>query len=122
MAWVKGLQTDKGVDVMAPNVVVCTGGFLGGEDMQMQVFNTPVYSLGNSLSDGAGINMVLDAGGALDRNFAVLGNECGAVSAGHHGQPLHRGLGITSTSITATGCSAACTPTPPASASSTKAR
>lgn len=54
---VKGLQTDKGVDVMAPNVVVCTGGFLGGEDMQMQVFNTPVYSLGNSLSVGAGINM-----------------------------------------------------------------
>ena len=85
---VKGLQTDKGVDVMAPNVVVCTGGFLGGEDMQMQVFNTPVYALGNSRSDGAGINMVLDAGGALDRNFAVLGNECGAVSAATTGSPF----------------------------------
>lgn len=85
---VRGLQTDKGVDVLAPNVVVCTGGFLGGEDMQMQVFNTPVFSLGNSLSDGAGINMVLDAGGALDRNFAILGNECGAVAAATQGSPF----------------------------------
>lgn len=83
-----GLQTDKGVDVLAPNVVVCTGGFLGGEDMQMQVFNTPVFSLGNSLSDGAGISMVLDAGGALDRNFAILGNECGAVAAATTGRPF----------------------------------
>ena len=85
---VRGLQTDKGVDVLAPNVVVCTGGFLGGKDMQMQVFNTPVFSLGNSLSDGAGINMVLDAGGALDRNFAILGNECGAVAAATQGSPF----------------------------------
>lgn len=85
---VRGLQTDKGVDVLAPNVVVCTGGFLGGEDMQMQVFNTPVFSLGNSLSDGTGINMVLDAGGALDRNFAILGNECGAVAAATTGRPF----------------------------------
>ena len=54
-------------------------GRLGGEDMQMQVFNTPVFSLGNSPSDGAGISMVLDAGGALDRNSAILGNECGAL-------------------------------------------
>ncbi|BAK43786.1 FAD-dependent oxidoreductase [Eggerthella sp. YY7918] len=85
---VKGLQTDKGIDVMAPNVVVCTGGFLGGEEMQMQVFNTPVFPLGNTLSDGVGINMVLDAGGALDRNFAVLGNECGAVAATTSGSPF----------------------------------
>lgn len=85
---VRGLQTDKGIDVLAPNVVVCTGGFLGGEDMQMQVFNTPVFSLGNSLSDGTGINMVLDAGGALDRNFAILGNECGAVAAATTGRPF----------------------------------
>ena len=85
---VKGLQTDKGIDIMAPNVVVATGGFLGGEDMQMQVFNTRVFSLGNSLSDGTGIAMVLDAGGALDRNFAVLGNECGAVSAATSSSPF----------------------------------
>ena len=85
---VRGVQTDAGIDVLAPNVVVCTGGFLGGEDLQRQVFNTPVFSLGNSLSDGTGIKMVLDAGGALDRNFAVLGNECGAVAAATTGSPF----------------------------------
>ena len=83
-----GIQTDQGVDVMASAVVVCSGGFLGNEDMQMDRFNTKVFSLGNTLSDGAGINMVLDAGGAWDRNFAVLGNECGAVSAATVGRPF----------------------------------
>ncbi|BAK45352.1 FAD-dependent oxidoreductase [Eggerthella sp. YY7918] len=83
-----GVQTDKGVDIMAPSVVVCTGGFLGGEDMQLDRFNTKVYPLGNTLSDGTGINIVLDAGGAWDRNFAVFGNECGAVSAATTGRPF----------------------------------
>ena len=83
-----GVQADKGVDIMAPSVVVCTGGFLGGEDMQLDRFNTKVYPLGNTLSDGTGINIVLDAGGAWDRNFAVLGNECGAVSAATTGRPF----------------------------------
>ena len=76
----KGVQTDAGIDVMAPAVVVCTGGFGGSEDMQLEKLNTKVFPLGSTLSDGTGINMVLDAGGAWDRNFAVLGNECGAVS------------------------------------------
>ncbi|MEC4273664.1 FAD-binding protein [Adlercreutzia sp. R25] len=77
---VAGVQTDAGIDVMAPAVVVCTGGFGGNEDMQLEKLNTTVFPLGSTLSDGTGINMVLDAGGAWDRNFAVLGNECGAVS------------------------------------------
>ena len=50
----KGVQTDKGIDVMADSVVVCAGGFLGSEDMQMDRFNTKVYALGNTLSDGTG--------------------------------------------------------------------
>ncbi|MEC4174920.1 FAD-binding protein [Adlercreutzia sp. R7] len=77
---VAGVQTDAGIDVMASAVVVCTGGFGGNEDMQLEKLNTKVFPLGSTLSDGTGINMVLDAGGAWDRNFAVLGNECGAVS------------------------------------------
>lgn len=85
----KGVQTDKGVDVMAGSVIVCTGGFLGSEEMQLDRFNTKVYPLGNMLSDGTGITMVLDAGGAWDRNFAVLGNECGAVSAATSGSPFN---------------------------------
>ena len=75
-----GVQTDVGIDVMAPAVVVCTGGFGGNEEMQIEKLNTTVFPLGSTISDGTGINMVLDAGGAWDRNFAVLGNECGAVS------------------------------------------
>ena len=76
---VKGVQTDAGIDVMANAVVVCTGGFGGNEDMLKEHFNTPVYALGNPGSDGKGIEMVLDAGGVLDRNFAILGNELGAL-------------------------------------------
>lgn len=75
-----GVQTDAGIDVMASAVVVCTGGFGGNEEMQLEKLNTKVFPLGSTISDGTGINMVLDAGGAWDRNFAVLGNECGAVS------------------------------------------
>lgn len=83
-----GLQTEAGVDIRAKAVIVCTGGFLGSEDLQKELFNTTVFALGNTISDGAGIKMVLDAGGTLDRNFAVGGNECGAVSAATKGSPF----------------------------------
>ena len=66
--------------IHADAVVIATGGFLGNTQMQQEHFNTPIFPLGNTVSDGTGIQMVLDAGGALDRPFAVLGNECGAVS------------------------------------------
>lgn len=85
---VAGLQTESGVDVKAPCVVVCTGGFLGSEALQRRFFNTPVFALGNTMSDGTGIAMVVDAGGALDRNFAIGGNECGAVSQYTEGWPF----------------------------------
>lgn len=79
-AGVRGQGENGVIEVHAKAVVVCTGGFLGGEEMQQEHFNTKVFALGNTLSDGAGIRMVQAAGGVLDRNFAVLGNECGAVS------------------------------------------
>lgn len=75
-------------DVKAKAVVIATGGFLGNTQMQMERFNTPVFPLGNTLSDGTGIQMVLNAGGVLDRPFAVLGNECGAVSPATEGWPF----------------------------------
>lgn len=75
-------------NVRAKAVVVCTGGFLGNEQMQRERFNTPVFPLGNTVSDGTGIQMVLNAGGVLDRPFAVLGNECGAVSPATQGWPF----------------------------------
>lgn len=86
-----GVQADiDGVvtDVRAKSVVICTGGFLGNTQMQQEHFNTPVFPLGNTVSDGTGIQMVLNAGGVLDRPFAVLGNECGAVSPATEGWPF----------------------------------
>lgn len=78
-----GVQAEVGgkvVNYEAKATVICTGGFLGNTAMQQEHFNTPIFPLGNTVSDGTGIQMVLDAGGVLDRPFAVLGNECGAVS------------------------------------------
>ena len=88
-AGVRALVDDEMViDVKAKAVLVCTGGFLGGEELQKEHFNTKVFPLGNVLSDGGGIRMIQAAGGVLDRNFAVLGNECGAVSAATVGWPF----------------------------------
>lgn len=75
-------------DIKAKAVVISTGGFLGNTQMQQEHFNTPIFPLGNTVSDGTGIQMVLNAGGVLDRPFAVLGNECGAVSAATTGWPF----------------------------------
>ena len=77
---IKGKSKDDVIEVDAGAVLVSTGGFLGGEEMQREHFNTKVFPLGNTFSDGTGIRMVQSAGGVLDRNFAILGNECGAVS------------------------------------------
>lgn len=78
----------KVVDYRAKATVICTGGFLGNTQMQQEHFNTPIFPLGNTVSDGTGIQMVLDAGGVLDRPFAILGNECGAVSPATQGWPF----------------------------------
>lgn len=49
------------VEVRAKAVLVCTGGYLGNEDMIHEHFgNVTVNPLGNTLSDGAGINMVVN--------------------------------------------------------------
>lgn len=64
------------VEVRAKAVLVCTGGYLGNEDMIHEHFgNVTVNPLGNTLSDGAGINMVVNAGGMLDRNWSIIANE-----------------------------------------------
>ena len=63
-----GVQAEvdgKVVDYRAKATVIATGGFLGNTQMQQEHFNTPIFPLGNTVSDGTGIQMVLDAGGAL---------------------------------------------------------
>lgn len=62
--------------INAKAVLIATGGYLGNAEMMKEHFgNVKINPLGNQLSDGTGINMVLDAGGILDRNWAICGNE-----------------------------------------------
>ena len=43
--------------------------------LQKYLGNADIVSLGSNTPTGDGINMVLEAGGTLDRNFGVLGDE-----------------------------------------------
>ena len=64
------------VTVRAKAVMTCTGGFQGNEEMLKEHFgDINVISLGSTTPTGDGINMVLEAGGTLDRNFGILGDE-----------------------------------------------
>lgn len=85
---VKGQKGKDVVEVRAKASLIATGGFLGNTEMQIEHFNTPVFPLGNTVSDGSGIELVHKAGGVDDRSFAVLGNECGAVSKATKGWPF----------------------------------
>lgn len=65
-------------EIYADGVVVATGGYLGNEDMiKEHMGDIHVGALGSRLSDGAGIRMVLEAGGVLDRNWGICSNEFG---------------------------------------------
>ncbi|MFQ9741986.1 MAG: FAD-binding protein [Slackia sp.] len=68
-------QESKIIDVKAPAVIVCTGGFLGNTDMMLERFGTFVNPLGSVLSIGEGIDMVQAAGGQLSTQWGIAGNE-----------------------------------------------
>lgn len=69
------------VQVNAGAVVLCTGGFQGNKEMLSRFFgNINVKSLGMDTCAGDGIAMVEEIGGALDRNFCLLGNEGSATT------------------------------------------
>ena len=68
-------QESKVIDVKAPAVIVCTGGFLGNTDMMQERFGTFVNPLGSVLSIGEGIDMVQAAGGQLSTQWGIAGNE-----------------------------------------------
>lgn len=59
----------------AKAVCVCTGGFQGNADMMYEKFGTQVMPLGNTLSDGTGINTMIAAGAACDTHWGIAGNE-----------------------------------------------
>ncbi len=84
-------KTENGVlEVRAKAVLVTTGGFLGNKDMQKQYLNTTIFPLGNTASDGSGIELAHKAGAVNDRTFAVLGNEAGGVSKATQGWPFDK--------------------------------
>ena len=79
---VKAHQGNDEVIVNAKAVLVSTGGYLGNEEMIHEHFGEiNVVPLGNTLSTGDGINMVLEAGGILDRNWALISNEFSAANS-----------------------------------------
>lgn len=67
------------VQINAKAVLVSSGGFQGSQEKIEKYYGVTIMnSLGNNLCIGEGIDMVLAAGGVLDRNFVAPGNEgCG---------------------------------------------
>ena len=61
--------------VLGQAVLVATGGFLGNDEMMMERFGTKVNPLGNTLSDGTGIEAVIEAGGVYGTQWGIAGNE-----------------------------------------------
>ncbi len=61
--------------VLGKKTLVATGGFLGSDEMMMEHFGTKVNPLGQTLSDGTGINAVIEAGGVYGTQWGIAGNE-----------------------------------------------
>ena len=62
----------------AKAVLIATGGYAMNEDRIHEHFgNINVMYLGSSLSDGKGYDIVMEAGGVADRNWALCCNEFG---------------------------------------------
>lgn len=76
---VMGLNCVRGdgsaLEVRAKKTLVATGGFLGNEEMMIERYGTKVNALGNTLSDGTGINAVVAAGGMYGTQWGLCGNE-----------------------------------------------
>lgn len=84
---VRNLAEDRTEEFHAAAVIVATGGYLGNQQMIEEHFgDIHIGALGSKLSDGAGIRMVLEAGGILDRNWGICSNEFG----GYHSKMKKR--------------------------------
>ena len=62
-------------------VLIATGGYAGNDERLRQIFgDLSVWPLCNTLSTGQGFDMVLEAGGIADRNWALCCNEFGGAN------------------------------------------
>ncbi len=65
----------------AKAVLIATGGYAGNDERLRQIFgDLSVWPLCNTLSTGQGFDMVLEAGGIADRNWALCCNEFGGAN------------------------------------------
>ena len=78
---VKDTNTGDYYQYNAKAVLVATGGYAGNDEMIREHFgDINVMPLCNTLSNGAGYNMVIEAGGVADRNWALACNEFGGAN------------------------------------------
>ena len=62
-------------------MLIATGGYAGNQDRLHEHFgNINVWPLCNELSDGKGYDIVIEAGGIADRNWALCCNEFGGAN------------------------------------------
>lgn len=78
---VKNTENGEYYEYNAKAVLVATGGYAGNDKMIKEHFgDINVMPLCNTLSNGAGYNMVIEAGGVADRNWALCCNEFGGAN------------------------------------------
>ena len=51
-------------EIYGKSVILATGGFLGNDEMMQEVYGSTINAIGDTVNDGAGIQMGLSAGGA----------------------------------------------------------
>ena len=78
---VKNNEDKTVVQYNAKAVLIATGGYAGNTDMLKKIYgDITVWPLCNTLSVGQGFDMVIEAGGIADRNWALCCNEFGGAN------------------------------------------
>ena len=79
---VKNTADDTYIQYNAKAVLVATGGYAGNAERLKEHFgDINIFPLCNPLSTGQGYDMVINAGGIADRNWALCTNEFGGANA-----------------------------------------
>ena len=78
---VKNNEDKTVVQYNAKAVLIATGGYAGNKEMLKKIYgDITVWPLCNELSVGQGFDMVIEAGGIADRNWALCCNEFGGAN------------------------------------------
>lgn len=78
---VKNTEDDSIIQYNAKAVLIATGGYAGNAERLKQIYgDIEIWPLCNVLSTGQGFDMVMEAGGIADRNWALCCNEFGGAN------------------------------------------